>query len=68
MASLRKAIDAKCKECIHDPLSGNGSWRQQTGKYPVRSCPLWEVRPRSSAAEEVAKTGTSQHSDATREG
>lgn len=47
MKSLRKAIDAKCKDCIHDPLSGLGAWREQVAKCAISSCPLWEVRPRS---------------------
>lgn len=50
--SLRKAIDYKCRECIHDPLSGNGSWRQQTEACQIRDCPLWPVRPRSKPNKE----------------
>ena len=55
--SLRKAINAKCKDCIYDPLSGLGTWRQQTEACPAKTCPLWPVRPvsrphrRDSAAE-----------------
>ena len=47
MASLRKAIDAKCKDCIHDPLSGLGAWREQVQLCTVTSCPLWPVRPKA---------------------
>lgn len=43
--SLRKAINDKCKECIHDPLSGLGTWRQQTEGCTSKDCPLWPVRP-----------------------
>lgn len=43
--SLRKAINAKCKDCIYDPLSGLGTWRQQTEACPAKTCPLWPVRP-----------------------
>jgi hypothetical protein len=46
--SLRKAINAKCKDCIYDPLSGLGHWRQQVEACTAKSCPLWPVRPLSS--------------------
>ncbi len=44
MASLKKCIEAKCKDCTYDHLAP-GSWRFQTEMCNVRSCPLWEVRP-----------------------
>lgn len=44
MASLRKCIEAKCKDCTYDQLAG-GSWREQVEQCTVRACPLWEVRP-----------------------
>ena len=43
--SFRKAINAKCTECIYDPLSGLGNWRQQVAACTVKTCPLWPVRP-----------------------
>ena len=45
--SMRKAINEKCKECIYDPLSGLGTWRQQTEGCTSTDCPLYELRPRS---------------------
>lgn len=45
--SLRKAIDAKCKECLFDPYGRQGSWRQAVEKCTASSCPLFDVRPRS---------------------
>lgn len=48
--SLRAAINAKCKECIYDPLSGLGNWRQQVTGCTAKACPLWTVRPLSSGA------------------
>jgi hypothetical protein len=45
--SLRRAINAKCKDCIWDPLSGGGSWLAQVGACPAVTCPLHPVRPRS---------------------
>lgn len=42
--SLRKAIDAKCRECIHDDRSGAGSWRQQVAACTSKNCPLYSVR------------------------
>lgn len=39
--SLRKSIDAKCKQCIYDPQSGLGTWREQVAQCTVTLCPLW---------------------------
>jgi hypothetical protein len=39
------AIAAKCKDCIYDPLSGGGTWRQQTEACAIKSCALWPYRP-----------------------
>ena len=47
MHSLRKAINDKCKECLHDPVSGWGTWRQQVDGCTSYECPLYHVRPRS---------------------
>lgn len=47
MASFRKAIDNKCRDCIYDPHAP-GTWRQQVEACEVTSCPLHPVRPRSS--------------------
>jgi len=46
--SLRKAINAKCKDCIYDPHSGSGNWRQQVEACAIKSCSLWPYRPKSS--------------------
>jgi len=45
--SLRKAVNAKCKDCIYDNLAP-GTWRQQVTLCTVNMCPLWEVRPRAA--------------------
>ena len=44
MASLKKHIEQKCKDCSYDPCA-QGSWRHQTENCRVFSCALWEVRP-----------------------
>lgn len=44
MASLKKCIEEKCKQCTYDS-SQAGSWRHQVEACNVKSCPLWEVRP-----------------------
>jgi hypothetical protein len=46
--SLRKAIDAKCRDCIYDEAAP-GSWRAQVAQCSGLSCPLWPYRsaPRS---------------------
>jgi hypothetical protein len=43
-ASLRAAINAKCRDCCYDPLAG-GKWREQISRCPCTDCPLWPVRP-----------------------
>lgn len=42
--SLRKAIDAKCKDCIHD-AEAPGTWREQVAQCSAHRCPLWPYRP-----------------------
>lgn len=53
---LRKAIDAKCKDCIYDPVAP-GTWRIQVFFCTVRTCPLYEVRPMPSR-DWLAREGT----------
>jgi hypothetical protein len=48
-ASLRGSINAKCRDCIYDPKSGLGNWRQQVSLCTVYKCPLWPVRPVSES-------------------
>ena len=45
--SLRSAINAKCKECIYDPIAGGGTWRSQVTECTSVTCPLFDVRPTS---------------------
>ena len=45
--SLRLAINAKCKECIYDPIAGGGKWRKQVSECASLACPLFDVRPKS---------------------
>ena len=40
----QKAIDAKCVECIFDPLE-DGTWRQQVKACDIESCALHPYRP-----------------------
>lgn len=44
MASLKKCIEEKCKECTYDPHAG-GTWREQVELCNITTCPLWSVRP-----------------------
>jgi hypothetical protein len=46
--SLRRAVNAKCKECIYDPYRG-GNWRQQVQACTSPHCPLFPARPVSSS-------------------
>ena len=41
---LRRAIGAKCRDCIFDPLA-RGNWRQQVTLCTCTDCALWEHRP-----------------------
>ena len=36
-----------CPACIHDPLSGAGTWRQQVDACAATNNPLYPVRPTS---------------------
>lgn len=45
-ASMRSAINAKCKECTYDPYAkGLGGWREQVAACGGVNCPLYAVRP-----------------------
>lgn len=43
--SLRGAINAFCRACIHDPHAGAGTWREQVTACTSTRCPLFAVRP-----------------------
>lgn len=47
--SLRAAVNAKCRSCIYDPGSGNGTWREQVEACTSSNCPLHAFRPISGA-------------------
>ncbi len=49
--SLKKAVNEKCKECIYDPQSGQGTWREQVEKCTSLMCPLYPYRPTSRKAK-----------------
>ena len=53
--SLRKAINAKCKECIYDEKSGLGGSLQQINACTSTSCPLFKVRPRITAKRHISQ-------------
>ena len=42
----QQAIEAKCKDCIYDPLD-YGTWRQQVERCELTNCSLWPYRPKS---------------------
>jgi hypothetical protein len=46
--SLRRMINEKCKDCIYDPAS-SGTWRQQVALCSVKSCTLYDVRPKPTS-------------------
>ena len=45
--SLRKAINQHCKSCAYDDLA-LGTWRQQVTLCGVKSCALYDIRPKST--------------------
>jgi hypothetical protein len=53
MASLRKAINAQCKDCIYDSYD-KGTWRQQVEECTSYNCSLYPVRPRPIATKKEA--------------
>lgn len=42
--SLRAMVNAKCRECVYDPLS-RGTWREQVARCSGVNCPLYAARP-----------------------
>ncbi len=54
MASPMKAIAAKCKDCIYDPLD-NGRWTQQVEGCTSTDCALHEHRPVTAATKELRR-------------
>jgi hypothetical protein len=51
---LRGRIDAKCCECIYDPI-GDGTWRFQVEICTSFMCPLYPVRPTTIKVKEATK-------------
>lgn len=43
-ASRKTAIDAKCRDCTHDPIEP-GTWREQVALCSATYCPLHPFRP-----------------------
>jgi len=41
---MRKAINAKCKDCIYDALAA-GSWLEQVFQCTMEDCGLYPYRP-----------------------
>jgi len=48
MPAYRKFIDENCKDCSHDHTA-MGNWRQQVEMCRVFICPMYPIRPVSSA-------------------
>lgn len=42
---FRGRINAKCIECVFDPMEP-GTWRAQVEACTVKTCPLYDVRPK----------------------
>ena len=50
---FRDAINAQCRDCIYDEKAGNGSWRNQIELCSCTDCPLYAVRPLTSATTKL---------------
>lgn len=50
-----QAINAKCKDCIYDPLD-HGTWRFQVENCTSKECPLWCYRPLTTPTKNALKT------------
>lgn len=64
---LRGRIDAKCCECIYDPI-GDGTWRFQVEICTSFTCPLYPVRPTTiqetqATKEKASVSGKSERGD-----
>ena len=55
--SRQKAINAKCKDCIYDPKSGLGTWRQQVAGCTCTDCPLYPYRPLPDRRDRTGEPG-----------
>lgn len=53
--SMRSAINAFCRSCIHDPRE-KGSWREQVQACLCEGCPLWRVRPQPRPRQNGVET------------
>lgn len=62
--SYKSAVVAKCKECIYDPISGIGTWRQQVEACTSYSCPLFDYRPKSKSTDPNSKVHSARDFDA----
>ena len=54
--SLRKAVNAKCRECIYDKHQ-KGTWLAQVAACTSTSCPLFDCRPQSTTTTPAAPEG-----------
>jgi hypothetical protein len=46
--SFRKAININCKDCGTDSLEP-GTWLQQVTLCHIKTCPFYDVRPKTSS-------------------
>lgn len=52
--TMRKAVEAKCFECIYDPLD-TGTKHQQVEDCTSPNCPLYDYRPISGPTKQRLK-------------
>ncbi|GJM17474.1 MAG: hypothetical protein DHS20C13_28010 [Thermodesulfobacteriota bacterium] len=46
--SYKKAVEEKCRDCTYDDCA-SGTWRQQVTLCSAKTCPLYDVRPKSKS-------------------
>lgn len=59
MASAKKCIAEKCKDCIYDSTEP-GSWRYQIEQCTSTSCALFELRPMTTATAKAERISRSK--------
>lgn len=52
LVTRQGAIDAFCKGCVYDPISGRGTWREQVRDCAGFSCALYPYRPLPAGGED----------------
>lgn len=64
----QQAINEFCRQCIYDPSSGLGNWKQQIGACTFAECPLFPYRPQSKPKKGYVPVALRTARDETKDG